>query len=205
MKVPRASKALVLFSVHRNPRLYIQDIARAANVSYSTVSRALQNSPLVGRKTTEKIQRIAQQSHYRVIAVARSLVTSKTRTIGVVVTSVSDPFVAEVVTGIEGMAESQRYAVFLANCNADPVRGARAVDSFAERRVDGIIVMASRVSTLYMPHLFEIENSDRPSQQFSPARIRLLGGDRQSFCESRRHRLFDSHGTSSELTFTLHW
>jgi len=40
----------------------IKDIARAANVSYSTVSRAWQNSPLVGRKTTEKIQRIAQQS-----------------------------------------------------------------------------------------------------------------------------------------------
>ena len=137
--------------------LSIKDIARAANVSYSTVSRALQNSPLVGRKTTEKIQRIAQQSHYRVSAVARSLVTSKTRTIGVVVTSVSDPFAAEVVTGIEEIAESQHYSVFLANCNADPVREARVVDSFAERRVDGIIVMASRVGALYMPHLLRLK------------------------------------------------
>jgi LacI family repressor for deo operon, udp, cdd, tsx, nupC, and nupG len=135
----------------------IKDIARAANVSYSTVSRALQNSPLVGRKTTEKIQRIAQQSHYRASAVARSLVTSKTRTIGVVVTTVSDPFVAEVVAGIEEMAESQRYSVFLANCNADPVREARVVDSFEERRVDGIIVMASRVGALYMPHLLKMK------------------------------------------------
>jgi DNA-binding LacI/PurR family transcriptional regulator len=134
----------------------IKDIARAASVSYSTVSRALRNSPLVGKETTEKIQRIAKQSNYRASAVARSLVTSRTKTIGVVVTTIADPFVAEVLTGIEEMAESQRYSVFLANCNADPVREARVVESFEERRVDAIIVMASRVGALYMPHLLKM-------------------------------------------------
>src|ERR1700682_507477 len=73
----------------------IKDIPRAAKVSHSTVSRALRNSPLIGRETTERIQQIAQESGYRVSAVARSLVTSKTRTIGVVVTTVRDPFVAD--------------------------------------------------------------------------------------------------------------
>ncbi len=152
---PDSQTVTAVLSSHKP--VSIKDIARAANVSYSTVSRALQNSPLVGRKTTEKIQRIAEQSHYRASAVARSLVTSKTRTIGVVVTTVSDPFVAEVVTGIDEMAESQGYSVFLANCSADPIREARIVDSFAERRVDGIIVMASRVGALYMPHLLKMK------------------------------------------------
>jgi DNA-binding LacI/PurR family transcriptional regulator len=58
-----------------------------------------------------------------------------------------------VLAGIEESAHSEHYSVFLANCNADPVREARVVESFAERRVDGIIVMASRVGALYMPHL----------------------------------------------------
>jgi DNA-binding LacI/PurR family transcriptional regulator len=61
-----------------------------------------------------------------------------------------------VITGIEEMAESERYSVFLANCNADPVREARVVERFEERRVDGIIVMASRVGALYMPHLLKM-------------------------------------------------
>src|SRR5260370_25922137 len=85
----------------------IKDIARAAKVSHSTVSRALRNSPSVGRETTERIQQIARDSGYRVSAVARSLVTSKTRTIAVVVTTVRDPFVAELVSGVEQMATQQ--------------------------------------------------------------------------------------------------
>jgi LacI family repressor for deo operon, udp, cdd, tsx, nupC, and nupG len=135
----------------------IKDIARAAKVSHSTVSRALRNSPSVGRETTARIQQIARDSGYRVSAVARSLVTSKTRTIGVVVTTVRDPFVAEGVTGIEQTANEQGYSVFLENCNADPVREARVVESFEERRVDGIIVMASRVGALYMSHLAKMK------------------------------------------------
>jgi DNA-binding LacI/PurR family transcriptional regulator len=135
----------------------IKDIARAANVSHSTVSRALRNSPLVSRETTERIKTIAHQSGYRVSAVARSLATSKTRTIGVVVTSVRDPFVAEVVTGIENMAINHGYSVFLASCNAEAVREAKVVQSFEERRVDGIIVMDSRVGSLYAAHLSKMK------------------------------------------------
>jgi|HubBroStandDraft_1064217.scaffolds.fasta_scaffold73828_1 DNA-binding LacI/PurR family transcriptional regulator len=135
----------------------IKDIARVANVSHSTVSRALRNSPLVSRETTEKIKEIAHKSGYRVSAVARSLATSKTRTIGVVVTSVVDPFVAEVVTGIENMAINQGYSVFLASCNAEAVREAQVVQSFEERRVDGIIVMDSRVGSLYAEHLTKMK------------------------------------------------
>lgn len=135
----------------------IKDIARAANVSHSTVSRALRNSPLVSRETTERIQKIAEESGYRVSAVARSLATSKTRTIGVVVTSVRDPFVVEVVTGIENTALQNGYSVFLSSCNAEAVREAKVVQTFEERRVDGIIVMDSRVGSLYAAHLSKMK------------------------------------------------
>ena len=94
----------------------------------------------------------------------------QSNTIGVVVTSIADPFVAEVVSGIEDLAEGHGYSVFLANSNADPEREVRVVRSFEERRVDGIIVTSSRVGAL---HVAEMErrhvpvvllNNQHPSQ-----------------------------------------
>ncbi len=135
----------------------IKDIARAAHVSHSTVSRALRDSPLVNAETRELIQRIAAEQGYTVSAVARSLVTRRTNTIGVVVTSIADPFVGEVVGGVEELAVARQYSVILATCHGDPDRELRAVRSLQERRVDGILVAASRVGALYLPVLEELK------------------------------------------------
>jgi DNA-binding LacI/PurR family transcriptional regulator len=134
----------------------IKDIARLANVSSSTVSRALQSSPLISRRTAERIQRIARESGYRVSAIARGLVTQKTKTIGVVVTTIADPFVSEVVNGIEECGNDHGYSVFLANSNADPERETKVVHSFSERRVEGVVVTSSRVGARYLPLLSEM-------------------------------------------------
>ncbi len=131
----------------------IKDIARLANVSHSTVSRALHNHPLVNQETAKRIRQLAQQHGYRPSAAARSLVTQRSYTIGVVVTSISDPFVAGVVSGIEDVASRHGFSVFLANSNADPEQEIRVVQSFDERRVDGIVVTSSRVGALYVPVL----------------------------------------------------
>lgn len=141
-----------------------------ASVSHSTVSRALCNSPLVNQKTAEKIRRIARESGYRPSAAARSLVTRRSHTIGVVVTNIADPFVAGVVSGIEETANEHGFSVFLANSNSDPDREVRVVRAFEERRVDGIIVTASRVGARYVPLLSHIQvpivllNNQHPSQ-----------------------------------------
>ena len=100
----------------------IKDIARIAKVSHPTVSRALQNSPLVNAKTAAKIRKIAEDAGYRASAVARGLVTRRTETIGLVVTTVDDPFAGEVALGIEQAANEHGYSVFLANSNAEPER-----------------------------------------------------------------------------------
>lgn len=134
----------------------IKDIARLARVSHPTVSRALQNSPLVNPQTAAKIRKIADEAGYRASAVARGLVTRRTRTIGLVVTTVADPFASEVVCGVEQTANDHGYSVFLADSNADPVREKKVVQALAERRVDGIIVTSSRVGALYLPLLKEM-------------------------------------------------
>jgi DNA-binding LacI/PurR family transcriptional regulator len=148
----------------------IKEIARLAGVSHSSVSRALRNSPLVNRDKATRIRKIAEECGYRPSAAARSLVTRRSRTIGVVVTNIADPFVAGVVSGMEESADRHGYSVFLANSNAEPEREVRVVRSFEEHRVDGIIVAASRVGAMYMPLLARMRvpivllNNQHPSQ-----------------------------------------
>ncbi len=160
----------------------IKDIARLAGVSHSTVSRALRNSPLIPAETTQRIQRIAKDAGYSASAVARSLVTRKTQAIGVVVTSIADPFNGEVVAGIEEVANQHGYSVILANSQADPEREITVVQSFQERRVDGILVASSRVGALYVPLLSELSipivliNNQHPSDFVYSVRIDNVEG-----------------------------
>jgi DNA-binding LacI/PurR family transcriptional regulator len=164
----------------------IKDIARTANVSHSTVSRALRNSPLVNPETGALIRKIAADQGYTVSAVARSLVTRRTNTIGVVVTSIADPFVGEVVGGIEEFALAHDYSLLLATCHADPTREVRAVQSFQERRVDGVLVTSSRVGALYLPLLAEMKvpivliNNQHPGEFVFTVTIDNLHGAREA-------------------------
>ena len=164
----------------------IKDIARLAGVSHSTVSRALRNSPLVNPQTTREIQGIARQLAYQPSAVARGLVTGKTYTIGVVVTTIADPFVSEVVIGIELAANDNGYSVFLADSNADPAREKSVVHSFAERRVDGIVVTSSRVGALYTPLLAQMMvpivliNNQHPGEFVHSVMIDNVQGSREA-------------------------
>jgi LacI family repressor for deo operon, udp, cdd, tsx, nupC, and nupG len=131
----------------------IKDIARAADVSHSTVSRALSDSPLVSVETKERIQRLAHEMGYSPDAQARSLVMGRTQTIGVVVTTITDPFIAEIVQAIETTARDRGYSVILAISRSEPEREIAAVEMLQSKRVDGVIVASSRVGALYQEHL----------------------------------------------------
>jgi DNA-binding LacI/PurR family transcriptional regulator len=123
--------------------LSIKDIAKAANVSYSTVSRALSDSPRVKPETKQRIQRIAAEMGYLPSAVARSLVTRRTNTIGVVVTTITDLFFAEVIHAIEETALKYEYNVILANSGGEPEHESEVIRALREKRVDGIILIAA--------------------------------------------------------------
>lgn len=127
----------------------IKDIARRAGVSHSTVSRALADSPLVNAQTKALIRQLAGEMGYAPSAVARAMSTRRTHTVGVVVTSIADPFVAEVVRGIEETALDRGYSILLCNSNDDPQREIATVRALREKWVDGVIVTASRVGSFY--------------------------------------------------------
>ncbi len=159
-------------------RVSIKDVAKAAGVSHSTVSRALANNPLIAEPTRRRIQRVAQKMGYAPNAIARGLVTRRTQTIGVIVTTIEDPFIAEVVRGIEEVAADSGYRVFLGTSHNDSAREVGLVKALREWRVDGVIVASSRVGALYQPLLKEIgapivlinnQNRKSPTRQKSDA------------------------------------
>ncbi len=164
----------------------IKDIARLAGVSHSTVSRALHSSPLIPTATADRIKKIAVEQRYMASAVARSLVTSKTEAIGVVVTSIADPFNGEVVAGIEELANEHGYTVILANSQADATREVAVVRSFQARRVDGVLVASSRVGALHTPLLSELKipivllNNQHPSAYVHSVRFDNVTGAYQA-------------------------
>lgn len=134
-------------------RISIKDIARVAEVSHSTVSRALSDSPLVSDETKTRIQQLAREMGYSPDAQARSLVMGRTRTIGVVVTTITDPFITEIVQAVEETAHDHGYTVILSSSNAESEREIAAVEMLRSKRVDGVIVTSSRVGALYQEHL----------------------------------------------------
>ena len=136
-----------------NRRISIKDIAREAGVSYSTVSRALNDSPLISEEVRVRIQHIARNLGYTPNALAQSLQSNRSHSIGVIITTISDPFFADVVQGVEEAAREANLTVFLATSNNDPENEIRIIESFHRRRVDGVIIAASRIGEDYAKQL----------------------------------------------------
>ncbi len=118
----------------------IKDIARKANVSYATVSRALNGKRGVREETRRRILRIAAELAYTPNAIARGLVKRQTQTLGLVIPDITNPFYPEVARGIEEGAAAAGYSVFLCNTNWERRREAQYLSLLAEKRVDGVIL-----------------------------------------------------------------
>lgn len=134
----------------------IEDLARMAGVSHSTVSRALRNSPLISAEVRERIQDLAQETGYTPNAIAQSLQTQRTNTIGLVITTISDPFLGDVVKGVEEIARRAGMSVFLSTAYNDPQQEMHTIETFHRRRVDGILVASTRISSQHTERLARI-------------------------------------------------
>ncbi len=173
----------------------IKDIARIAGVSHSTVSRALRGSSLIPEGTAARIRAIASELGYSASAIGRGLVQGRTEAIGVVVTSIADPFNGEVVGGLEEYANQHGYSVILATSQAISEREISVVKSFQSRRVDGIIVASSRVGSQYSQLLADTQipvvllNNQHPDEFMHSVRI----DDRKGTFDATNHLLKLGH------------
>lgn len=127
-------------------RVTMSDVAQKAGVSLMTVSRVINHKDDVNPETRQRILQVIEELGYRPSAIARSLATQRTRTIGLVIPDVSNPFFADITRGIEQLAYAQSYHVFLCNTEEDPQRELALIESLEENRVDGLILCSSRLS-----------------------------------------------------------
>lgn len=132
----------------------IYDVAKEARVSPSTVSRALQDHPRIGATTKKRIQALAKEMGYIPNTVAKSLVANQTWTIGIELAAISDPFMGRVVEGVEQAAIDAGFTVIVSTSQHDHKRGIAGIEMLQQRRVDGIIVLASHLFYQY-PQFFE--------------------------------------------------
>jgi len=117
----------------------IKDIAKVAGVSHTTVYRALNDKPRISRSTKKRIVSIARRYHYQPNVLAQSLVLGRTKTLGLVITTIINPFYPELAKGIEDTARSLGYNIFLCCTNFDISLESRYIDMLLGRGVDGII------------------------------------------------------------------
>ena len=125
-------------------RTTIKDIARAANVDPSTVTRALQDSPRVKQATRERIANLASELGYVPNMAARTLVNRKSGLIGVVIPDMTNPFFAELGRGIEDEAAKHDLRILFHDTRGVEAVEREGVQLFLELKVDGLLVPMAR-------------------------------------------------------------
>lgn len=131
----------------------LKDVARAAGVSHSTVSRALHGNPMIPPETTARIRKIANELGYVPNTVASGLRKTHSKVLGVLVRRIDDAFLAEVLQGIEDVLHAEGYGLFLATSHRDPERERAIFRNMSERRVDGVIVCSTEVNETHLRQL----------------------------------------------------
>ncbi|WP_127579807.1 LacI family DNA-binding transcriptional regulator [Paenibacillus koleovorans] len=124
-----------------NKRVTIHDIARIAGVSSATVSRVLSNSSYpVSEKLRERIQQLAEEHHYIPNMIGKQLKTDRNMTIGVIIPTISNPFYASVMLGVEEIARRRGYHVLLCNSLQDGKLEEDYLQTLFEKQVKGVIL-----------------------------------------------------------------
>lgn len=138
----------------------IKDLAKAAGVSITTVSRALNGYSDVSEKTRKRIKKLAEEMSYRPNALAQSLVLKKTNTIGVIMSEIKrsnakDAFAFEVLCGINDRANELDYDILLFSTNPKKQSKKSYSALCQERHVDGAILQGLRINDQYLKEVVE--------------------------------------------------
>jgi len=125
-------------------KITIKDIAKKANVSTATVSKILNNKDeRISKGTRERVLIIAKENNYIPNLMARSLVTRKTNTIGLVLPDITNPFFPELARGAEDKANKEGYMIMYCNTDDDAEKESIYLEMLAQKMVDGIILTQS--------------------------------------------------------------
>ncbi|MGW1234305.1 LacI family DNA-binding transcriptional regulator [Streptomyces californicus] len=118
----------------------IKDVAAEAGVSVATVSRVLNGHPSVSQEARTRVLAAVEALGYRPNAVARSLRTAQTRTLGLVISDVLNPYFTELARFVEEEARALGYSVIIGNADEQPDLQDHHVRTLIDRRIDGLLV-----------------------------------------------------------------
>ncbi len=135
----------------------IKDVAKLAGVSTSTVSHVLNQTRFVSEAIHDRVNLAVRELNYRPSSIARSLKVNRTSTIGMLVTTSTNPFYAEVVQGVERRCYERGYTLFLCNTEGDVERMRANLKALEEKRVDGLLLLCSETNK----EVFELFESRR--------------------------------------------
>jgi len=122
----------------------IREVAKRAGVSTATVSRTINNLP-VRPGTARRVRQAIEELKYFPNTQARSLVSGRSRIVGLIVSDITNPFFPELVKGFEEAATEKGYEVLLSNTGYDSLRMANGVRRMLERKVDAVAIMTSEM------------------------------------------------------------
>jgi LacI family transcriptional regulator len=156
----------------------MKDIARDLNVSVVTVSKVLRNHTDIGAETRERVLKRIKELNYQPNLAARSLVTGRTYTIGLVVPDLVHPFFAQVAKGIVRRIRPKGYSLIIASAEEDTDLERQEIEHLLARQVDALIVASTRST----PDVFErMEGQRTPlvliDRRFPSLKINYVGVD----------------------------
>lgn len=119
----------------------IRAVAALAKVSIATVSRTINGSPVVSEKLSKRVWQAIEQLNYFPNTHARTLVSGRSRLLGVIVENITNPFFPELLQSFEEIAVGNGYEVLISSSNSDPAVLTTCVRRMLERKVEGVAVL----------------------------------------------------------------
>lgn len=127
----------------RTGRTTVHDVAARAGVSIGTVSHVISGRQHVAPETRQRVEDAMVALGYRPNRIARSLILQHTRTLGMVIPDVANPFFGDLMRGVEEVARERGHSVLFGNSDNDGDQEDRYVEEFIERRVDGLLIVVA--------------------------------------------------------------
>ncbi len=119
----------------------IRAVAAMAKVSIATVSRTINRSPLVSERLAKRVWQAIEQLNYFPNTHARSLVSGRSRILGIIVENITNPFFPELIQCFEEIAVAHGYEILVSSSNSDPAVLTTCVRRMIERKVEGVAML----------------------------------------------------------------